>query len=80
MARHGNGQTGGRALDGMSSSSSTFAELCGIHTAARQTSIDQTVRLIEATGVELVRFAWCDLHGNLRGKTLVARADRKSVV
>ena len=58
---------------------SSFASLCGIDTAARQASIAQAVRLIEATGVELVRFAWCDLHGNLRGKTLVASAAAKAM-
>ena len=57
----------------------SFEELCGMDTAARQASIDQTARLIEATGVELVRFAWCDLHGNLRGKTLVACAVAKAM-
>jgi glutamine synthetase len=31
-------------------------------------------RRMEASGLELVRFAWCDLHGMLRGKTLVAAA------
>ena len=58
---------------------SSFAELCGIHTAARQARLEQTVRLIEASGVELVRFAWCDLHGNLRCKTLVASAAAKAM-
>ncbi len=58
---------------------SLFASLCGIHSAARQASVDQTARLIEASGVELVRFAWCDLHGNLRGKTLVASAAPKAM-
>ncbi len=57
----------------------SFAALCGIDTTARRASIDKTVRLIEATGVELVRFAWCDLHGNLRGKTLVASAAAKAI-
>ena len=50
----------------------TFAQQCGIHDAARQAALANTVALIEASGVELVRFAWCDLHGMLRGKTLVA--------
>ena len=49
-----------------------FAQQCGVHDAARQAALAQTVALIEASGVELVRFAWCDLHGMLRGKTLVA--------
>ena len=54
--------------------SPTFAERCGLHDAARQRAIDHTQTLIEAHGTELVRFAWCDLHGMLRGKTLVASA------
>ena len=53
---------------------SSFAEHCGIHDAARQNALAHTARLIETSGVELVRFAWCDLHGMLRGKTLVAGA------
>ena len=52
----------------------TFAERCGLHDAARQRAIDHTQTLIEAHGIDLVRFAWCDLHGMLRGKTLVASA------
>ena len=44
----------------------------GIHDKARQTALAQTAAMIQASGVELVRFAWCDLHGMLRGKTLVA--------
>ncbi len=31
-------------------------------------------QLIEGSGLELVRFAWCDTHGMLRGKTLTAKA------
>lgn len=53
---------------------SNFAEQCGIHDAARQRALKHTAQLIDASGVELVRFAWCDLHGALRGKTLVASA------
>ncbi len=52
----------------------TFAERCGLHGAARQAAMQRTAKLIDASGVELVRFAWCDLHGMLRGKTLVASA------
>ena len=50
----------------------SFAQQCGIHDAARQSALERTAKLIDASGVELVRFAWCDLHGMLRGKTLVA--------
>ncbi len=52
----------------------SFAEQCGIHDAERQRALAHTAQLIDACGVELVRFAWCDLHGTLRGKTLVAGA------
>ncbi len=55
-------------------SAATFAERCGVHTAERQAALQRTAQLIDASGVELVRFAWCDLHGMLRGKTLVASA------
>jgi glutamine synthetase len=53
---------------------STFAQRCGIHDAAREQALRRTSKLIDATGLELVRFAWCDLHGVTRGKTLVASA------
>ena len=49
-----------------------FAPRYGMHSAAHQAALAQTAALIQASGVELVRFAWCDLHGMLRGKTLVA--------
>lgn len=53
---------------------SSFAERCGVHDAEREQALQQTSRLIEANGLELVRFAWCDLHGVLRGKTLTPPA------
>ena len=53
---------------------SSFASLCGIHDDAREAASLHTARLIEASGVELVRFGWCDLHGVVRGKTLTAKA------
>lgn len=52
----------------------SFADRCGIHDAAREQALQDAARRIEAEGLELVRFAWCDLHGALRGKTLVASA------
>jgi glutamine synthetase len=52
----------------------SFAQRCGIHDAAREQAVERIGRLITAQGLELVRFAWCDLHGVLRGKTLVASA------
>jgi glutamine synthetase len=53
---------------------SSFAERCGLHDAAREQALGRAAKLIDATGLELVRFAWCDLHGVTRGKTLVASA------
>ncbi len=54
--------------------SRAFADLCGVQTDARRAETARVERLIAATGLELIRFAWCDLHGMLRGKTLVAGA------
>jgi glutamine synthetase len=59
---------------------SSFAEHCGIHDATRQHALEQTQALINAGGIELVRFTWCDLHGTLRGKTLVASAAAKAML
>ena len=59
---------------------SHFAEQCGIHDATRQHALRHTQDLIAASGVELVRFAWCDLHGGLRGKTLVAGAATRAML
>jgi glutamine synthetase len=59
---------------------SSFAEQCGLHNAARQAALLRTAQRIEASGVELVRFAWCDLHGMLRGKTLVTSAAVKAMM
>ncbi len=59
---------------------SSFAERCGIHDAGRQHALEQTQALIQAAGIELVRFAWCDLHGTLRGKTLVASSAHKAML
>jgi len=53
---------------------SSFAERCGVHDAARERAVQHTVDRIEAAGLELVRVAWCDLHGFIRGKTVVAAA------
>jgi glutamine synthetase len=57
----------------------SFAERCGIHDAGRERALQQTARLIDTLGLELVRFAWCDLHGVTRGKTLVAAAAAKAM-
>jgi glutamine synthetase len=51
-----------------------FAERCGLHDAAREAACERTARLIEASGIQRVRLGWCDTHGMLRGKTLMAPA------
>jgi len=51
-----------------------FAQRCGLHTATREAACQQTARLIEASGIQRVRLGWCDMHGMLRGKTLMAHA------
>lgn len=51
---------------------SHFAQRCGLHDAAREAACQQTARLIEASGIQRVRLGWCDVHGMLRGKTLMA--------
>jgi glutamine synthetase len=56
-----------------------FAELCGLHGPAREQAAQRTARLIDAAGLELVRVAWCDVHGVTRGKTLVASAVRRAL-
>lgn len=53
---------------------SHFAQRCGVHDAAREAACLQTARRIEASGIERVRLGWCDAHGMLRGKTLMAHA------
>lgn len=58
---------------------SSFAERCGIHNAAREAACLHTARLIEASGTERVRLSWCDAHGQLRGKTLMAHAAIKAL-
>ncbi|MBA3774809.1 MAG: glutamine synthetase [Ramlibacter sp.] len=58
---------------------SSFAQRCGIHDALREDALRQTVQLIDAAGLELVRFVWCDLHGVTRGKTLVASAAARAM-
>jgi glutamine synthetase len=57
----------------------SFAQRCGVHDAAREASARHTARLIEAAGLELVRFVWCDVHGVTRGKTLVASAAARAM-
>ncbi|MBU4184366.1 MAG: glutamine synthetase family protein [Gammaproteobacteria bacterium] len=58
---------------------SHFAQRCGLHDAAREAACQQTAGLIEASGIQRVRLGWCDVHGMLRGKTLMAHAAIKAL-
>jgi len=49
----------------------TFADKCGINTPARQAEVQRVLALAQASGLEWTRLVWCDVHGNLRGKTWV---------
>lgn len=57
----------------------SFAEQAGVHDAARQPAVECVAELITASGIETVRFAWCDLHGMTRVKTLMAKAAIKAL-
>ena len=53
---------------------STFAQRCGVQDAQREEMVKRAVARINDGRIDLVRIAWCDLHGITRGKTLTAKA------
>ena len=53
---------------------SARAESASLDDAVRAAACEGVAVRIEAEGIETVRVGWCDLHGALRGKTLVAGA------
>ena len=57
----------------------SFAHRCGVQSPARLEQSARVLELITAGGIEQVRFSWCDQHGVLRGKTLMARAVRRAL-
>ena len=52
----------------------SFAARCGVQDAAREAACLRAAATIEASKVDAVRLSWCDLHGQLRGKTLEPHA------
>ena len=50
----------------------SFAARCGVDETSLASLQADVARSIEAHGIDLVRIGWCDLHGVLRGKSLVA--------
>nr|WP_145551785.1 glutamine synthetase family protein [Variovorax boronicumulans] len=55
---------------------SNFAERFGLWSADQQAQAAEIVARIDAGELDVLRFAWPDQHGVLRGKTLVAAAAR----
>jgi len=53
----------------------SIARRCGVHDAARQAACAQLLQRVQGEGIERLRFAWGDLHGTFRGKTLVCGGD-----
>jgi len=51
-----------------------LAQRCGIHDATRAAACEAVARRIREQGIERTRIGWCDLHGVLRGKTLLGDA------
>ena len=51
-----------------------FAERCGVHDAARAAACETVLRRVRDERMDSVRVVWCDLHGHLRGKTLMPDA------
>jgi glutamine synthetase len=49
----------------------TLARRCGAQGAAREAACAAVLQDLQSAGIEQVRIAWADLHGTLRGKTLV---------
>lgn len=52
----------------------TFVENCGIDSKEFNSNKREVQEKFEKSGVDLVRLAWCDTHGVLRGKTLTTAA------
>jgi glutamine synthetase len=52
----------------------SLAQRCGVHDAAREAACADLLQGLHDQGIEQVRVGWCDLHGALRGKTLMPAA------
>ena len=53
----------------------TLAARCGVHSATREQACADLMARVRENGIEQVRIAWGDLHGTMRGKTLVMGSD-----
>jgi glutamine synthetase len=57
----------------------TLARRCGAQSAARVEACAGVLARLQQAGVKQLRVAWADLHGTLRGKTLVCTGDLEAV-
>ena len=57
----------------------TLAARSGADTPARRAAVQALTQRLRQGGIDTVRVAWCDLHGSLRGKTLVCGPDAQPV-
>ena len=57
----------------------SFAQRCGLQSHERLAACEQLVKQVESSGIELIRLGWCDLHGVVRGKTIVASQLRQAL-
>ena len=53
----------------------TLAQRCDAESASRQAACAALLARVREQGIEQVRVSWADLHGTLRGKTLVTGGD-----
>ena len=51
----------------------------GTDEAARKRQIGEAMNRIAESGLQFIRFVWCDIHGVLRGKVLVPAAAEKAM-
>lgn len=58
----------------------SFAQRCGVHDAQREAALAQARRQWHELGLQRLRVGWCDLHGLLRGKTLIGPAALDAVL
>jgi glutamine synthetase len=56
-----------------------LAQRCGLAGPQREAQTQALLQRLRETGIEQLRVTWCDLHGQLRSKTLVCGNDGAAV-
>jgi glutamine synthetase len=57
----------------------SFAAACGVADAARTAATESMLARMRDAGIDRVRIGWCDAHGMVRGKTLMAAAVERAL-